>query len=335
VRELQGLGFRATEAPFEYSTLPGRFATPLSGALGLIVVGAAGALAVAGDRHGAVLVAWLGSAAIAAAGWWLARFGVLSAPLLRARGVNLEFTKEGETPGVWLAAHLDSKSQPVPALVRSAGILVQVAGLLLALVLSAAGLAGVQVHDAFWAVTGLVTLAGAIPVVMSMTGDHSPGALDNASGVAAVVAAARALGDRPGVGVLLTDAEEMGLAGARAWARNRALTTVLNCDGVDDSGVITVMHSGGAERVLDAVARAASATGTRAEMSRLFPGILTDSVAFADAGHRSVTFSFGSIVSFARVHTRGDNLDRLTGAGIAPTAALMAATVRSLERNAC
>ena len=133
---------------------------------------------------------------------------------------------------------------------------------------------------------------------------------------------------------LITDAEELGLAGARAWAaaRGRNAATVLNCDGVDDAGSIQVMFSGRRpDRVLESVIRASRTSGVAHHPRRLALGILTDSVALTDAGMAAVTFSRGSLRSLARVHSRRDDLAHLRGDGIGETAALLAATARELQ----
>jgi hypothetical protein len=62
------------------------------------------------------------------------------------------------------------------------------------------------------------------------------------------------------------------------------------------------------------------------------PGLLLDSVAFADAGWSSVTMSHGSTRTLARVHTRHDSLDALRGAQIAPMAAVLARAAEALAR---
>ena len=328
---MRELGYEVRERSFDYSALPGRFATPMFGGAAALLVGFGGTLALAGERFTPAAILGVGGVVLTVAGAWLARHGVLALPILRERGVNLEATVPRDTPAVWLCAHLDSKSQPMPTLVRSAGIVIEVAGYVAALTIAMAAAAGAQPHEFFWAFAGAVTLVGAIPVGLSMVGSRSPGALDNASGVATVVAAARLLEGRPGVGVLITDAEELGLAGARAWARERRSGVVLNCDGVDDGGETTVMHIGrGARQVQDAVAAAANAAGVGVQFSQMFPGVLTDSVAFSDAGMASVTVSRGSITSFARVHSRRDDLNHLRGDGIAPVAALLAESARRL-----
>jgi hypothetical protein len=106
---------------------------------------------------------------------------------------------------------------------------------------------------------------------------------------------------------------------------------MLNVDGVDDIGGIQVMFTGRRPaQLLAAVDRATRVTDIRHQAGRLIPGILTDSVAFSDAGFPTVTFARGSLRSLLRVHTRRDDLAHLRGTGIAETATLMAATVREI-----
>lgn len=335
--ELQALGFETRERPFEFSGLPGRFATPLMGASAAVAVGLAGRLGSAGYRWYPVTVLALSALTLWGVGVWFARRGVLVAPVLRETGINLEATRPGERPALWLCAHLDTKSQPIPTFVRSAGIVLTGLGFLFMLVVAGLAALAIDAPPLFWGAAALMTLAGAIPVVLSMVGDRSPGALDNASGVATAVAAARRLAasnGAAGVGVLITDAEELGLAGARAWARDNSAAVVLNCEGTDDGGGIAVMFTGRRPvPVLAAVERAAQVTGVRCRMSRMIPGVLADSVAFTDAGMASVTFLRGTVRSLMRVHRASDDLDHLRGTGIAETAALVAQTARELSRQ--
>lgn len=329
-RELGALGFSARELPFEFSALPGRFATPLFGLGTLAIAGAAGHLGADGHQVSPLALTLAGAAVLGVMGRWIARRGVLALPVLRQRGTNVEFTRPGApAPRVWLCAHIDTKSQPVPTLARAVGIALEGAGFLTMLALALAAAAGAAAPRAAWVAAALVTLAGAVPVVLSVVGTQSPGALDNASGVAAVVEAARRV-TAPDVGVLLTDAEELGLAGARAWVAMphvRRDAIVLNCDGADDGGENVVMFSGrrpGA--LLTAARRAGEARGVAIRGRRMPPGLLTDSVAFVDGGLASITFSRGTMASLARVHSSRDDLAHLRGTGIVPVATLLAAT---------
>jgi hypothetical protein len=266
-------------------------------------------------------------------GRWLSRSGVLRFPLLRQIGVNLIATHGEWIPRVWLCAHLDTKSQPVPTLVRAVGIVVEAVGYAIAALLALLLSAGILPHPIWWVFAGAVTLVGAVPVMLSVVTNRSPGALDNASGLMTVLAAASTLPRDSRFGVLITDAEELGLAGARAWCSAAARgSVVVNCDGVDDHGPIIVMYSGSRPtELLNAVSEACRNSGESCETSRLVPGLLTDSVAFTDAGFQSVTFMRGTWRSLLRVHSRRDSLRRLRGTGIAETASLVAHTVFALR----
>lgn len=329
------MGYEVREHAFAFSALPGRFATPVLGALAAVVVAAACHAGARGERWIPLLVLATGASVLVTLGVWLARYGVLRVPALRQSGRNLEAVRPGERPALWLCAHLDSKSQPVPSLVRSAGVLTVLAGFLLAAGAAVAASGGIVVDASLWRIAAAATLLGAVPVMLSMVGNSSAGAFDNASGVVTVLAAANELRDAARVGVLITDAEELGLAGARAWCERQRSdgrpAAVLNCDGVDDAGSIAVMYTGRAPaELLGAVRRAAAGRNVDYRAMRLLPGLLTDSVAFTDAGIPSVTFSRGSLRSMLRVHTPRDSLRNLRGAGIDSTASLIAGTARVL-----
>jgi hypothetical protein len=59
-------------------------------------------------------------------------------------------------------------------------------------------------------------------------------------------------------------------------------------------------------------------------------GLLTDSVAFADAGWETVTVSRGSLATLRRIHTPADSLARLRGDGIDEVATLLAGALEAL-----
>ncbi|MGZ8458485.1 MAG: M28 family peptidase, partial [Gemmatirosa sp.] len=176
-----------------------------------------------------------------------------------------------------------------------------------------------------------------VPVAASIVTARSPGALDDASGVATVLLAAEALRDLSAApGVLLTSAEELGLAGARAWTAQRraageAPGIALNVDGVDDVGALTVMTGVQAPPAVVAALRAGAETaGLTIAVRRLVPGILVDAVALADAGWATVTLSRGNWGTLARIHTSQDTVDRLHGTGVDEAARVLAAAARAL-----
>ena len=331
-RVLRASGFDVVHERFDYSELPGRYGTPIGGAIAWLSVVATALLGGSGkSAHIVALVFALGLALLGAWTWRMLGAGVLTIPWQRASSVNLVATRGSASPRVWLVAHLDSKSQPIPSAARVVGVVMLATSLAVTLAALLLTLAGAEMRMLWWIGAALAT-AGAVPVTASVVGNDSNGALDNASGVAAVLDAAISMSRDSPVGVLLPSAEELGLAGARAWGRDRSgeRGIAINCDGVDDRGELTIMYSGKPSiEVIDAIRDAADEP---TQVRRMPLGLLLDSVAFTDAGWRSVTVSRGSLASLRRVHTRSDSLQRLRGDGIPGTARALARAAEALAR---
>ena len=325
---LQRLGFVVRYETFEFSTFPGRFATPVGGGLFALTIAAASWRALSGSDV-AVIASVLGIGVVVTIAYaqWMMRRGVLDFPLLRLSSENLVAVRGTHEPKVWLVAHLDSKSQPVPSALRVGGVAVLVLGLVLAVAGLLMTLAGVPARM-LWLGALVTAVVGALPVLASVVGSDSDGALDNASGVAAVLAAAALVGRDVPCGVLLTSAEELGLAGARAWARAHAAGVALNCDGVDDEGELLIMYNGRIPTDVVSAVRTASAGQGRARRMPL--GLLTDSTALADAGWRTVTVSHGSLKSLRRVHTKSDSLANLRGTSVDDVSVILARAAEAL-----
>lgn len=328
--ELERAGFSCRELPFEYSQWPGRWGPPLAAA-----VQAATILVVArtathqGPLAALILGAALYIALMLASGdakrRWTAQF-----PFQRAKSVNLE-ARRGN-PRVWLIAHIDSKSQTVPMLVRiasSVALAITTAVALLALLLS---LADAARFASVWPALQIAAVLSVLPSILCLVRNESHGALDNASGVAAVLIASRTASTATDLGVLITSGEELGLAGARAWAAGaKPGTLVINCDTVDDAGRWRCMYTGARpRRIAAAVETIAGTVGLELTIGRLIPGILTDSMAFADRGIEAVTVSRGTLSTLARIHTRRDTSTALTGRGVTEGAALLSALAKEL-----
>ena len=329
---LRRAGFDVATESFEYSALPGRFGTPAGSALAWATVLASAWLALGRDQaRAAALVLAAGLIALAFVARRMLGDGVLTIPWLRARADNLVATRGGTPPRVWLVAHLDSKSQPIPSALRVAAIVLLALGVLTTLAACALTLGGASART-LWQVGAIAATAGAIPAMLSVVGNNSHGAVDNASGVAAVLAAAAMVPSELALGVLLPSAEELGLAGARAWVRAHSAqrATMLNCDGVDDEGELTIMYSGSLPKSLVSVL---AQSAERAPRVRRMPlGLLTDSVAFASAGWDAVTVSRGSLATLRRVHTRRDSLDALRGDGLREVSVVLARAAEALSR---
>jgi Peptidase family M28 len=320
--ELRRLGFVVREESFEYSAFAGRFAAPAFG----VLVPLAATLAVAARTRGTGAIVWwaIGLVAVAIGAAIALVRGVADSRVMRSRGVNLQATRGPSPARVWLVAHVDSKSQPVPMLARVAGVVVMSVGLFgVGVALLAAPSVSIPALVVVW--------IGGVPLMLSVVGNRSAGALDNASGVAVVLETAAALSAALPIGVLISDAEELALAGARVWARSRPPGVALNCDSVDDSGDLVAMFTRRPpERVISALRAASAASGEELRVARLLPGILTDSVALADAGWETLTLSRGSLRTLLRIHTPRDNLDSMRGVGIGGAARVLARTVARL-----
>jgi hypothetical protein len=331
-RVLRDAGFDVALEPFDYSQVPGRYGTAVGGALAWVTVAATSWLGATNrPAFFTALVCFVGLAILGMWAWLMLGDGVLTLPWRRAEATNLVATRGGSAPRVWLVAHLDSKSQPIPSLLRVAGIATLSTAVAITLTAVVLTLAGVPPRMLWW-VGAVLAAVGAVPVLASIIGNDSDGALDNASGVATVLDAARSSMQDVPIGVLLPSAEELGLAGARAWARDwrGEQGIAINCDGVDDGGALTIMYSGIPS--MDLMGAIRDAAEEPARVRRMPLGLLLDSVALTEAGWRSVTVSRGSFASLRRVHTRSDSLQRLRGDGIARTARVLARAAEALAR---
>jgi len=340
-------GFAVSDRPFEFSAWPGRWGTPAIGA----VLCVAASIPMFTERllgFGIVLLLLAIVSAVV-----IGRYGTVSFSWLRRSATNLEAirlpveTGQGGTmppgrtsdqpratqPPIWLAAHLDSKSQPIPMALRVAAVSVSIVAWLALIVIWAVD------QYALATVFSVAALLGAIPLALCTVGHRGTGALDNASGVATILSAIDKLDPTIPVGVLLTSAEELGLAGARAWMRHRASDAgvpivVVNCDSIDDIGALTCMFP---RRYLDHFREPIAAAEKNAKVTvtsrRLVPGILVDAVAFSDAGWPALTVSRANWSSLARIHSRHDNLERMTGANVESAAQFIAAFVSAIFRH--
>ncbi len=336
---LRESGFVVDEVSFDFSEFPARAAPPM---IALLLGGTAismGAFAATGHYQLALILAITVATSMSVLGRMLSRNGVLDFPWMRSSSTNLVAERQATRPGIWLVAHIDSKSQTIPMLLRvGSAAAAAVLFTLTVIVILAQAFASILPANAPL-VLGLLTATALLPILLCFAGNRSHGALDNASGVVSILAAAEILTHR-NVGVIITSGEELGLAGARAFVRSRAGTGVaINCDTIDDSGKFLCMRSGSSSEMLEsAIERAAARTGVLAmrgragrRLSRMLPGVLADNVAFTDAGWQSFTLSRGNLRTLSRVHTQRDCADSMHGTGIVQAAALIAAIVEELS----
>lgn len=327
--ELRASGYAVAEREFQFSQWPGRWGIPLiSGWLLLSIAAIALTAQVAAESTAlAAGVVVLAAGKVFAAG--RRDRATAAMKVHRSASKNLEATRGA--PALWLVAHLDSKSQAVPMLLRV------VSHLALMMILAGAlaiGFAGIFLASPFshWGWVGIAALLSALPGLFCFAGNRSRGALDNATGVAAVLLTARLIPRDRSIGVLITSGEELDLAGARAWtspARGEAM--MLNCDTIDEKGGWRCFYVREPNSMCRAAEMAAKKLGLPLRIGKVIPGIITDSLAFESGGLPSVTISRGTLQTLARLHTQGDNPDRLSGAGAATATRLLAAMVEELS----
>ncbi|HEX4634461.1 MAG TPA: M28 family peptidase, partial [Gemmatimonadales bacterium] len=222
----------------------------------------------------------------------------------------------GGLPDAWLVAHYDSKSQPL-----------SMAGRIVAGGLSVVGAAGVLVFASApspaAAILLLPAMLGGALLARCRIENRSPGALDNGS---ALVAIFEILDRAPNakIGVLLPDAEEWGLLGARVAARGRpdlfGGRAVINLDGLDDRGSpILFVHRPGplGDRLRMEL---------RARVARRLP-VFVDGIALASVSGECVTVMKGNWASARIIHTPRDLSGSLTLTGAKAVAAGVAAVL--------
>jgi len=219
-------------------------------------------------------------------------------------------------PTVWLAAHYDSKGQPISMATRIVGALCATLG---AAALIASLIAG-------WTLIPALALGvlGAGILAQNRVTDRSAGAVDNASALVAVFKILDALPRHANVGVLFLDAEELGLLGARAFVAERAAlfdgAAVINFDGLDDRGrPIAFVHRTGP--VVQAVAAELGAA-----RARWLP-VVVDGIILASRARECVTIMKGDWGTARVVHTPHDRAERLTLEGVRQVAAGVARTL--------
>lgn len=340
----ESYGYRIEELPFSFSTWPGRLTVPLVGSSYLALTLTAAGLLLRDKKPNATAVLLtvpplIGGLAVAAS----TLVGTL--PWGRVQTANWVASRPGVRPKYLIMAHRDSKSQTVSTYTRTASAAAATIAwaALLSLALTAPHprkprpgrklATGIAATLAAWAGSELVRC---------QVGNQSPGALDNASGLAALLGIARREREHDDVAFLITDGEEFWLAGARVLAGQLAESAgVINLDGLDDEGAFYLIDRLGwpprqvAPRLTTALVDAAAELGLPLSARRLPVGILLDHIPLARAGHPAVTLLRGNRRSLRRVHRPDDSADRLTGAGVLRAVQLVCNALRlARERSA-
>ena len=325
--ELQRSGHTVEDRPFAFSDWPGRWGVTTLGLLLGSDLLLAFVLIEAGHFATATAVLLLPILAT----FFYARHAtrvILDCPWCRRRGNNLFACRPGGKIRIVVVAHRDSKSQGVPLVVRVAGAFALILAWSSLMFQALTGQAAMAAPVQF--LTLAAAAAGSLALAACVVGNESPGALDNASGLLALLEIASKQNAAADVAFLVTDAEEYALAGARAIAnRLGRVDLVVNLDGLDERGPLVVIEGTKPWRpavpgpFTAALGAAATTKGLQFERRGLPPGLLVDHVAFAEAGIPAITIMRGQLRSMARVHTRADDLARLRGDGAIEVASVV------------
>jgi Zn-dependent M28 family amino/carboxypeptidase len=186
---------------------------------------------------------------------------------------------------------------------------------------------------------GTLAVIAAVILIFCWVDNNSPGALDNASGVATLLGIAEREGTGSDVAFLITDAEELGLAGARAISRSLpAVYGVINFDGLDDEGQFQIVEDfgwprrrGKAPHLAAALLSAAAALDVPIQRRSVPFGIMLDHIPIVESGMPALTVMRGSLASLRRVHRPIDDLSRLSGDGITRAVDLTCAALHLLR----
>ena len=326
---LEALGYHVKALPFTFSAWPGRYAQPLAGGLLLLAATLALALLGAGLPLTALVLLVLFGALVVGVAYGAPR-AIQGLPWGRVEGENLLALPDECRPRWLVVAHVDSKSQMLPLALRTAGPAAAVLGWVGLVVVAALAAGGMALEPWLVWLLGGVAVLGGLLTLLTWPGNASAGALDNASGVAAllaVAAAERAAGD---VGFLITDAEELGLAGARAVTPHLPrVAGAINLDGLDDHGTLHVVERYGwpprglASHLAAALMSAAVALDEPVRRRDLPLGILLDHVALAGAGVPALSLLRGERDSLHRVHRPADDSAAMDGTGARRTATVV------------
>ena len=303
-RELAARGYVVLEHQFAMRRTAGpAVLIPVGGTLAAAAIGTV-LVAAMSPARGAV-ACWLGAAAL----WLGAVLFVRGRAATPVGGVNLIGVRPRARIALWLAAHYDSKGQPLSMALRIGAVVLAAVGAVGLLGIAAVRLAGQPWSGPAEVLLSALALVGGLLLLGNRVTNGSPGAVDNASALATVFAILDQLPVGAPVGVLFPDAEEYGLLGARALVRERANlldgTAVLNFDGIDDRGsAICFVHRPG-----PAVAAVATALGAR---RRRFLPVVVDGLAFGRVARECATIMRGDWRTPCLVHTPRDVAERLT-----------------------
>lgn len=251
-----------------------------------------------------------------------------------------------------LSAHTDSKSQNMSILTRIVASVAFATGVYLLPLATAPGLIAPdwitgRLSGLWWGGWVVSTVSALILLRLKIT-NESPGATDNAAACGALLETARALSADPPQGVavrlLLTGAEEMGLAGAYHYVRSLPpdspwrQAVYLNLEGSGEGRKIWLATGTGPnkqggrreDRALELAEAACRAAEVKTGRLGRFVGGEADHIPLLEAGLSAVTLMPVSR-NAALVHTAKDGPELLREEDLAVTGRILGHAIRLLE----
>ncbi len=333
VREvLRGAGYSIIEQPFEFSLFPQEALPRLAVALVCTLVLAAllclrwsppvaAELCLLDLLLLMLFTRWSGAVERLYRAAWFGR--------MRSKNIVALHPHQKNSLNVVFMAHYDSKSQTYSGATRF--ILYAALTALVLVNLTLVLLAALLGWDPSWLLIGAVPMtATGIALQLNATGNRSPGAYDNASGVGILLELAQSFAqDTPGVNLIFiaTGAEEAGLCGAVALLSEERTadflppgrTIIINFDGIGSAGPVYITDRYGIPPARTAgllsklCLRIAERFGLPARRHWIPTGAAMDHVPFAAHGYQAVTISTaGWNEAFRSMHTPGDTADKLS-----------------------
>jgi len=237
-------------------------------------------------------------------------------------------------PRLFFCAHYDSKSQNLKLKSRIYWLGTGLGSLVLLLIVFLSYI----FSPSLWLsrMANLLTLLGAVVGLRLMivkTGNESPGALDNASGVGMVLACAEYFAQNPpanfSIRFLFLGAEEYGLQGAAYHVRTHAQEWqspwVINFDGVGLKGTLRWVKSlvgSNSNPLLTQLIDAAQQANITLKRMPLYPGLMMDHIPFLDIPTPAISLCCTAPQS-GSIHSSQDSEDLLEKDGFTEIGAVI------------
>jgi len=346
------IGLEIESEEFAYNELPLKLALP---AMCLII----GAISVMGSLAyfwGTSLVIIPGVALLAVVylGFkWSSTFEKFA-----SKGSKHSCNLIGRIPGaeargeVLLSAHYDSKSQLMPVILRASFFILGFAvAIMFGITLVVVGILAAAGHDYLGSHAGfyvsLVPPALMLGLVLNVTGNRSPGALDDASGVAVILEVARVLADMPprnyDVVIAAFGCEEVGLCGSISYllAHQEELRRrpffMINFDMPFSSSGNLMLNTGfefppvRTSRKLNEITRkVGKAMGVKVSGGYLPVGAGADHMPWVKYGFEAT----GLVSASANIHSSRDSLEKVNREGLRRAGEATLAILKELDQDA-